>query len=120
MRLLYNPKAIAYHHQFFSFQDACQKALANDGAMQLFFQKEAGQAIAKEIQRKQSGVGRRVATALAPVLLKAFSPFRHLLNSPLALPGFVYRLFFWEATRRSKPHCEAMASSGDTQRALPS
>ena len=26
LQLLYNPAAIAYHHQFFSFEDACRKA----------------------------------------------------------------------------------------------
>jgi glycosyltransferase involved in cell wall biosynthesis len=111
MRLLYNQKAIAYHHQFFSFQDACKKTLANNGATQLFFRKEAGQAIAKETQRRRSTAGHRFATALAPTVLKACSPFRHLLDSPLALPSAVYRLFFWEATQDRTLQSEGMTSS---------
>jgi glycosyltransferase involved in cell wall biosynthesis len=119
MLLLYNPKAIGYHHQFFSFHDACKKALANGGATELFFRKEAGQVLAKEIQRRQSRVGHRVATVLAPVILKALSPLRHFLDSSLALPGVVYRLFFWAATgERKRQNALTALSGGARQRAL--
>ena len=73
MQLLYNPAAIGYHYQFFSFQDACRKRLGNSAATQIFFRKEAGQHFLKEMQRNETGVlysmAKRLATVLAALLL---------------------------------------------------
>jgi glycosyltransferase involved in cell wall biosynthesis len=99
LRLLYNSKAIGYHHQFFSFEDACRKARSNTGVTQLFFQKEAGRAIRHEIQRKESLFRYKIATRLARLAVTAVSPMRHLLDSSIPLPGMVYRSFFWASTR---------------------
>jgi glycosyltransferase involved in cell wall biosynthesis len=101
LQLLYNSAAIAYHHQFFSFEDACRKARSNSAATQLFFRKEAGQQILREIQRKQSNARYALATALAPVVAGALFPIRYLLDSRLPLPRIIYRLFFWMHTRET-------------------
>src|SRR5579862_7540551 len=61
MKLRYNPAAIAYHYQFFSFAAACRKARANADAAQLFFRTEAGQAALREMERKQSRLTYRIA-----------------------------------------------------------
>ena len=101
LQLLYNSSAIAYHHQFFSFQDACRKTQANAAATQLFFQKEAGQQALKETARRQSRPGHTLAKKLAPVVAGALSPARHLINSYFPLPGIIYRLLFWTSTRET-------------------
>jgi glycosyltransferase involved in cell wall biosynthesis len=95
LRLLYNPRAIAYHHQFFRFSDACRKALANASATRLFLQKEAGKAVlGPQMARKSRwwlGIAKRMASVVAAVL----KPARPLLNSRVPLPQFIYRLFYW-------------------------
>jgi glycosyltransferase involved in cell wall biosynthesis len=99
LQLLYNPAAIGYHDQFFSFENACQKTRANAAASELFFRKEAGQEILRQIQRKKSRAGYALAKALAKTLARTFSPARHLLDSRVPLPGIVYHLFFWACTQ---------------------
>jgi glycosyltransferase involved in cell wall biosynthesis len=98
LRLLYNSEAIGYHYQFFSFGDACRKRVGNAGAEQLFFRKEAGQAVLKEVQRRHSGVGYTLARRIAAVTAKLMSPARRVLDSSLPLPGIIYHLFFWAST----------------------
>jgi glycosyltransferase involved in cell wall biosynthesis len=101
LHLLYNPAAIAYHYQFFSFEDACRKRLGNVAATQIFFRKEAGQQFLKEIQNKQSHPGYALVRGLAVGLAAALSPARRLLDSSLPLPAIVYQLFFWASTEET-------------------
>ncbi len=100
MRLLYNPGAIAYHYQFFLFQDACQKWLASAPATQMFFRTEAGRQSLKEIREKQSRGSYVIAKAIAPRVAKMLSPLRRLLDSRLPLPTVLYELFFWQDATR--------------------
>jgi glycosyltransferase involved in cell wall biosynthesis len=100
LRLFYNPAAIGYHYQFFSFEDACRKRLGNAAAEQLFFRKQAGQQVLKEIKERQSQIGYALAGRLAPGLARILSPVRRLLNSSFPLPWMLYRLFFWASTRQ--------------------
>jgi hypothetical protein len=101
LKLVYRPKAIGYHHQFFLFGDACKKRLGNSKAEQVFFKKEAGQPVLQELQRKRSKwehlLGAKVAHGIATML----HPVRKLLNSYVPLPRIVYRLFFWDSTTQS-------------------
>jgi len=101
LQLLYNPEAIGYHHQFFSFEDACKKRLNNASAEQLFFKKEAGQQLFKELRAKRSRPGYALATRLASGTARILCPARGLLNSRLPLPRIMYKLFFWDSTRPS-------------------
>jgi glycosyltransferase involved in cell wall biosynthesis len=100
LQLLYNPAAIGYHYQFFSFEDACRKALGNDVATQLFFRKEAGQRVLKEIQSRQSR-SRHALAKVATGVARVLSPARRLLDSSVPLPGIVYQLFFSASTRQT-------------------
>lgn len=104
LRLLYNPAAIGYHHQFFSFEDACRKARANSPAAQLFFSKEGGQQILQGLQLRRSHSAHAIARRVAAAAAKVLSPARRLLNSDLPLPNIIYRLFYWhDATRFVSP-----------------
>jgi glycosyltransferase involved in cell wall biosynthesis len=98
LRLHYNPAAIGYHNQFFSFENACQKTRANTSASELFFTKEAGQSVLKQIRKKQSRPGYALAKALARVAAWALAPVRHILDSSISLPGIVYHILFWAST----------------------
>ena len=95
MRLRYNPAAVAYHHQFFTFAAACRKARANAEAAQLFFRTEAGQEVLKQMERKQSRWSYRIAKACAKGAAKALRPIRSWIDSPIHLPAIFYHLFFW-------------------------
>lgn len=95
MVLRYNPDAVAYHHQFFSFAAACRKARANADAAQRFFRTEAGQQILKQIERKQSRWRYRIARTCARGAAIALRPIRAWIDSPIHLPGIFYHLFFW-------------------------
>lgn len=100
MQLLYNPAAVGYHYQFFSFADACRKTLGNAAATRLFFRTEAGRQVLKEIRKKRSRSSYVVAKGIATLAARVLSPARPLLDSSVPLPGIVYHLFFWhDATR---------------------
>ena len=104
LRLLYNPAAIGYHHQFFSFEDACRKAHANAAAAQLFFRKEGGRQFLQTLQQRRSRPGYALARTAATAATKVLSPARRLLNSHLPLPNIIYHLFYWhDATRLLNP-----------------
>jgi len=101
LRLLYNSHAIAYHHQFFSFADACGKSRGNEGAVRVFLQKEAGRVLLGPGLKRRSRLWFRVAKGITVTAATVLRPARRLLNSYIPLPRFVYRLFFWYDTTRS-------------------
>lgn len=102
MRLLYNPQAIAYHLQFFSFEDACRKAKLGKPAADVFANKEAGKCFHDLGRRRQSSNGYRLAKWVADCIEPAVRPARGLLNSQFPLPAFMYRLFWYYANRPDK------------------
>lgn len=95
MNLRYNPAAVAYHHQFFSFAAACRKARGNADAAQLFFTTEAGQEVLKQMERKRSRLSYRIAKAFAKGAATLLHPVRSWIDSRTRLPGILYHLFFW-------------------------
>ena len=101
LRLLYNSHAIAYHHQFFSFADACGKSQGNGGAVRLFLQKEAGRVLLGPGLKRRSRLWFRIAKGIAIMAVTTLKPARRLLNSYVPLPHCMYRLFFWYETTRS-------------------
>jgi len=100
LRLLYNPRAVAYHHQYFSFSDACRKAQRNAPAARLFSRKEAGQRLLEPTIRRRSRLSYRIAARVASGIGAALRPASRLLDSHIPLPAIVYRLFFWYYTTR--------------------
>ena len=102
LRLLFNLSAVAYHHQFFSFTEACGKRLKNSAAADLFFGKEAGREVFSKINSRRARKWYRVATRIAGQVRKIFVGVPKLLDSSVPLPGFVYRLCFWTWTRKPK------------------
>jgi glycosyltransferase involved in cell wall biosynthesis len=101
VRLLYNRHAIAYHHQFFLFSDACRKAKANQAAEKVFLSKEAGRVLMAARLQRRSRIWFPIAHSIATIAALCLWPATWLINSSVPLPGIVYRLFFWyHVTRR--------------------
>lgn len=101
MRILYNPAAIGYHYQRFSFADACRRAQRTAAARMIFDRKEAGISLRESEARKVGGgklLGKRIAVKLVP----AFAPLRYLIDSRVNLPPFVYRSFLWYYAREAE------------------
>ena len=87
MRLLYNPEALAYHHQYISFDDACRRHKKALEAHEVFKRKEAGRSQAAV---KTSRLNGRLKKLLAPALF----PLKSLMDWRLPLPWSVYRMMF--------------------------
>ncbi|MGO8797263.1 MAG: glycosyltransferase family 2 protein [Candidatus Sulfotelmatobacter sp.] len=102
MQLLYNPAAVAYHDQYFSFEEACRKSLSTAPAAQVFLRKEAGQQMERETQQRQSRISYAIASRIAAVVATLLFPLRQLMDSTVPLPGIVYHLLFWDRTRQPR------------------
>ncbi|MGA2427161.1 MAG: glycosyltransferase [Candidatus Acidiferrum sp.] len=87
MRLLYNSEALAYHHQYISFDDACRRHKKALEAHEVFKRKEAG--------RSQAAVKTsRLNGRLKKLLASALFPLKSLMDWRLPLPWSVYRMMF--------------------------
>jgi glycosyltransferase involved in cell wall biosynthesis len=99
LQIFYNPAAIGYHYQFFSFEAACRKERGKDPAARVFFQKESGRLITGETEGKRDrtkyAAARSAAKKVAVALTRALAPVRPWLDSKVPLPSFVYKLFLW-------------------------
>jgi glycosyltransferase involved in cell wall biosynthesis len=95
LSLLYNSQAIGYHHQFFTFADACRKRARAETARQTFLGTEAGKHFLRLKEQQASGFAFRISKLLATCFAKSvFFPGR-LLDSRLPLPGVVYHSLLW-------------------------
>lgn len=95
MRLLYNPFAVGYHYQRFSLEDACRRVQRVVAARRILERKEAGISLLELESPRNSGLTKRLGKWMAARLVGALTPFRHLLDSRVNLPSFVYRAFLW-------------------------
>jgi glycosyltransferase involved in cell wall biosynthesis len=107
LRLLYNPRAIGYHEQFFLFDDICRKAEATAAARRVFLRKEAGTHFIQERKQRESQVGFRIAERLAGMMSPALVPLTFLLDSKVRLPSIVYRWMYWHHLTRRWPLLES-------------
>jgi glycosyltransferase involved in cell wall biosynthesis len=87
MHLLYNNKALAYHHQYISFDEACRRHRKSVAARELFAQKVAGRS---QQMLTTSSVKQRFKKCLAPPL----SLLKGSMDWNVALPRTVYRTMF--------------------------
>lgn len=87
MQLLYNREALAYHHQYVSFEDACRRAKKAAAAQEVFRQKEAARVLRLS---PTSPFKLRLKKHMASPL----SPFKGLMNSRVPLPWSIYRAMF--------------------------
>lgn len=100
LRLLYNPQAVAFHHQFFTFDQACRKALENSAAREIFLHKEAGQYFLAQRNERMRGIRTRVAKLVATGLGVAMNSSARLLDSKIPLPSPIYRSMYWYRVRQ--------------------
>ncbi|HXP82287.1 MAG TPA: glycosyltransferase [Verrucomicrobiae bacterium] len=95
LQLLYNRQAVAYHHQFFLFVDACRKLHGNTLAARMFFQKEAGRYFLEQQRKRKARVSYRIAKWSATKVMPILRPAKRMLDSHVRFPSIVYHLFFW-------------------------
>jgi len=95
LRLLYNPKALAYHYQYFTFAEACRKTRHAASARQRFLQTEAGNHFLRLQHGRESQLVFRIVRRLAAWI---FKPATKLLDSHFRLPTIIYRSLFWYYT----------------------
>lgn len=100
LRLLYNPQAVAFHYQFFTFDEACRKALGNSSARDLFFKKEAGQYFLAQRKERMGGIGLRFARLVATGVATIMRSSTRLLDSEIRLPSSIYRSLYWYRVNR--------------------
>ncbi|MFZ0815184.1 MAG: glycosyltransferase, partial [Candidatus Sulfotelmatobacter sp.] len=92
MRLMYNPKAKAYHSQYISFDDACGRARKAMSAREIFKQKEAGRFYySLQPDNSVSRLKRYFARSLGLLLV----PLKILVDGRMKLP----RRFYWMMLR---------------------
>ncbi len=108
LRLLYSPQAVAYHHQFFTFAEACRKTERAAAARERFLQTEAGSQFLERRRARESSLTRRVSRRLAAWF---FRPATVLLDSRFPLPSIIYRSLFWYYTSGRATSSETIAQA---------
>lgn len=97
MRLLYSAKALGYHHQFISFDDACHRARKSGQAEEIFRKKEAGKALLLQQRLERSRRDNLPLPSGKQVqFLKkscgwALAPFKGIMDWRVPLPWSFYR-----------------------------
>ena len=89
MQLRYNRDALAYHHQYVSFADACRRYKKAASAAEVLRRKEAGRHYPAPPNLRLR-FAKQVVKCAAPVL----SPFRALMDARIPLPWTIYRVMF--------------------------
>ncbi|HZP63023.1 MAG TPA: glycosyltransferase [Terriglobales bacterium] len=100
LRLLYEPSALTYHYQYFTFADACNKTRRSSAARFFFFATEAGRKYLEMRSHPRSSCFRTIGKQIAAWLAR---PAACLVDSQVPLPSIVYRTLFWYHTRDHAP-----------------
>ncbi len=95
LQLLYNPGALGYHYQFFTFADACRKAVNNGEARRTFEQKEAGQNWLAEKKKRAATLRFHFLTWVANGIAAVLGANKYLLDSRIPLPWVIYHCLYW-------------------------
>jgi glycosyltransferase involved in cell wall biosynthesis len=114
LRLLYNPDAVAYHHQFFTFGDVRRKVQGNSAARIVFARTAAGKQFEKQQQERRTGLRYRLAKLAALAAGALARPADALLDSHVPLPASIYRALYWYHVNRlaDAPEGRAKIASG--------
>jgi glycosyltransferase involved in cell wall biosynthesis len=91
MRFFFRRAATGYHHQSFTFKQACERLSRYSAGLQAFLSTGAGQKMAQ----KRAKVSFRTIEAVAKLAAKAAFPLKPLVDSDFPLPSPFYRLFYW-------------------------
>jgi len=95
MRLLYNPKALAYHQQYVSFEDACRRSKKASAAAEVFGQKEAGTYFHSRQQACAPSPGKqRFRAQILKWAGLILAPLKSFMDWKVPLPWSVYRIMF--------------------------
>lgn len=90
LRLLYNPKAVGYHHRRMSFADVCRRARAVAESGLVFRTKPAGRYLAEVEASRERSLGLRVKRRISNLLRPLFGMLRPVLDTHIRLPRYVY------------------------------
>ncbi|SRR5258706_3580181 len=89
LTLFYDSLAVGFHHQRFTFRDACCRAERVASGYKILVGKQAFHALP---------VKRGIATTMAKILLRVaapmLAPFRSALDSRIRFPDWIYRAFY--------------------------
>jgi glycosyltransferase involved in cell wall biosynthesis len=116
LQVMYNPTAVGYHYQFFSFASACHREQSKEPAGRIYLKKEAGK---RALEDATAGFGgkypalRRAVRQLAIALARILAPFRSLLDSKVPLPFIFYKLFLWYDVKNRNGFVDRSANSSN-------
>jgi glycosyltransferase involved in cell wall biosynthesis len=107
LRLFYNSRAIAFHDQYFTFEEACRKALANSAARETFFKKQAGQYFLTQHKQQARRMRARLSRFVAMGVAAIVGPSNRFLDSGIPLPSSIYRALYWYRVNRQWEQMES-------------
>jgi glycosyltransferase involved in cell wall biosynthesis len=91
MRMTFLKEALGYHHQVFSFEDACRRLSRYSAGLPAFLSTDAGGALMASRSRPWFRCAEMGVRTLGPTL----KILRPILDTDIRLPNAVYRLFYW-------------------------
>ena len=103
-KVLFNPKALAYHYKRVTFSDACRSVQKSAASRRYLATTEAGAELAEADERRANSRREQIKTFIARCAVPVLSPLRPLLDSQLPLPGRLYGAFYhYYIELRSEP-----------------
>lgn len=91
MKMYFRRRALGYHNQRFTFNEACSRLRRYSGGLAAFRETDAGRAMLK----RRSSLIFRLAEILVRLIVPVLQPLRPVLDLEVRLPNAVYRLFYW-------------------------
>src|SRR5208337_334746 len=104
MRMFFRRRALGYHNQSFTFQQACDRMQRYSKGLNAFLSTEAG----REMTRNEAKWKGRIKRFAQHGIFRPVNPLRILMDSNLPLPHSFYRAFYWYCATLPS----IMASSG--------
>ena len=103
LRILYNRRAVGYHHQNVTFHDACLRAQWVAQQWRVFGETEAGRQVKEERAQARPTLRSRVGIWLTRHLGKPLSVLEPLFDSQIPLPTRIYHIAYWYQVPAPEP-----------------